>query len=46
MNMDSSKKHWPTPEEKIEAYTILSKYSSAAVIEAARILKLDGNTRN
>ena len=36
--------YMPTPEEKIEAYTILSKYSSAAVIEAARILKLDGRT--
>ena len=38
--------YMPTPEEKIEACTILSKYSSAAVIEAARILKLDGSTRS
>ena len=36
----------PTSEEKMEAYTILSKYSTAAVIEAARILKLDGITRS
>ena len=36
----------PTSKEKMEAYTILSKYSTAAVIEAARILKLDGITRS
>tara|TARA_R110000851_G_scaffold86943_1_gene189297 strand:- start:3024 stop:3218 length:195 start_codon:yes stop_codon:yes gene_type:complete len=29
----------PTPEEVKEAYTILTKYSTAAIIEAARIAK-------